>query len=310
MRRSRYNLGFGPARNPAPPKETVDRTLQALYESDDYRVFLRDYFQEQKHLRKAFSHRYFANLAGFESSGFIAHVMAGERNLTETSTRKIGRAMGLKGQALNFLESLVLFNQAKSPEEKVQRWKVLEKMRGQPSLRKLDEEMAAEYFRQWYAPALRELAVHADWRGDLGRLGALLKPAISADKVGKSITLLLKLGLLAKDADGRYRQTTGSLTTEGVSVKVRRAFRLEMMFRAIEAMDTLGPSDRHLSGVTVAMSEKTYAQVSSMMDELRRKALELAQQDEKVERVYHFNFQGFPLSGPLAESGVKRKSRP
>lgn len=280
-----------------------------MYQSDDYRAFLREYFQEQKRLKKAFSHRFFANQAGFESSGFLAHVMAGERNLTETSARKIGRAMGLKGHALAFLESLVLFNQAKSPEEKIQRWKVLEKMRGQPSLRKLEEEMAVEYFRQWYAPALRELAVHADWRGDFGRLGALLTPAIPADKAEKSIALLLKLGLLAKDADGRYRQTSGSLTAEGISAKVRRTFRLEMMFRAIEAMDTLGPSTRHLSGVTVAMSEKTFAQVSSLMDELRRKALELAQQDEKVERVYHFNFQGFPLSVPLQETGVKRKSR-
>lgn len=288
----------------------MDRTLQSLYQSDDYRVFLRDYFQEQKRLRKAFSHRYFARLAGFESSGFLAHVMAGERNLTESSTRKIGKAMGLKGHALAYLESLVRFNQAKSPEEKIQCWKILEKMRGQPTLRKLDEEMAAEYFRQWYTPALRELAVHADWKGDFARLGAMLKPGISGDKVENSLSLLLKLGLLEKDAEGRYRQTSGSLTTEGVSPKLRRNFRLEMMFRAIEAMDALGPSARHLSGVTVAMSEKSYAQISSLMDELRRKTLELAQQDEKVERVYHFNFQGFPLSLPLAESAGKRKSRP
>jgi uncharacterized protein (TIGR02147 family) len=280
-----------------------------LYQSDDYRVFLREYFQEQKRLRKAFSHRFFAQLAGFESSGFLAHVMAGERNLTESSIRKVGKAMGLKGNALAYLEGLVLFNQAKSPEEKIRRWEVLERMRGEPSLRKLDEGTAAEYFRHWYTPALRELAVHAEWNGDFGRLGAMLRPAVPAGKVEESLALLLEIGLLAKDADGRYRQTSRSLSAKGASVKVRRAFRLEMMFRAIEAMDALGPSARHLSGVTVAMSEKTYAQVSSLMDELRHKVLELAQQDEDVERVYHFNFQGFPLSVFLAETGGKRKSR-
>jgi uncharacterized protein (TIGR02147 family) len=288
----------------------LDRTLQALYQSDDYRIFLRDYFQEQKRLRKAFSHRFFARLAGFESSGYLAHVMAGERNLTESSIRKVGKAIGLKGHALAYLESLVLFNQAKSAEEKIQRWKVLEKMRDRPSLRKLDEELAADYFRQWYTPALRELAVHADWKGDFGRLGAMVNPAIPADKVKTSLAVLLKIGLLAKDVDGRYRYTSGSLTTEGVSVKVRRNFRLEMMFRAIEAMDALGPSSRHLSGVTVAMSEKSYAQASSLMDELRRKLLELAQQDERVDRVYQFNFQGFPLSVPLADSAATRRRRP
>lgn len=75
----------------------MDQMLQALYQSTDYRAFLREYFQEQKRARKAFSHRYFARLAGFESSGFLAHVMAGERNLTETSIRKICKAMGFKG---------------------------------------------------------------------------------------------------------------------------------------------------------------------------------------------------------------------
>jgi uncharacterized protein (TIGR02147 family) len=280
-----------------------------LYQSDDYRVFLREYFQEQKRLRKAFSHRYFAQQAGFESSGVLAHVMAGERNLTESSVRKVGKAMGLKGQALAYLEGLVLFNQAKSPEEKIRRWEVLERMRGEPSLRKLDEGTAAEYFRHWYTPALRELAVHADWKGDFRRLGAMLRPAVPADKVEESLGLLQKIGLIEKTGDGGYRQTSRSLSAKGVSVKVRRSFRLEMMFRAIEAMDSLGPTDRHLSGVTVAMSEKTYAQVSSLMDELRHKVLELAQQDDIVERVYHFNFQGFPLSVPLPETGDKRKSQ-
>lgn len=283
----------------------MEQTLQALYRSDDYRAFLREYFLEQKQARKAFSHRYFARLAGFESSGFLAHVMAGERNLTEASIRKIGKAIGFKGSALAYLEALVRYNQAVNPEEKILRWKALEKMRAQPGLRKLDEETAAGYFRQWYTPALRELAVHADWKGDPGSLGAMMKPPVSADKVAESLDVLLKLGLLEKDAAGRFRQTSGSLTSEGVSVKVRRNFRLEMMFRAIEAMDTQGPASRHLSGVTVGMSEKSYAQASAMMDELRRKILEMAQQDEKVERVYHFNFQGFPLSASLKEPAAK-----
>lgn len=287
----------------------MEQTLQALYGSDDYRAFLRGYFLAQKQARKAFSHRYFARAAGFESSGFLAHVMAGERNLTEASTRKIGKAIGLKGNALAYLEGLVRYNQAKSPEEKIQRWKVLEKLRGQPGLRKLDEETAAGYFRQWYTPALRELAVHADWKGDFAVLGAMIKPPIAADKAAESIGALVKLGLLERDAEGRYRQTSGSLTAEGVSVKVRRNFRLEMMFRAIEAMDTQGPASRHLSGVTVGMSENSYAQVSVLMDELRRKVLEMAQQDESVERVYHFNFQGFPLTTPIKETAPKRKAR-
>lgn len=305
--------GFLPPAGPFPaPRDTleaVEPTLQALYRSEDYRLFLREYFREQKRLRKAFSHRWFARQAGFESSGFLAHVMAGERNLTEASARKIGKAIGLKGAALGFLEALVLFNQAKDPEVKIQRWKSLEKLRAQPGPGKMDGGTAAEYFRLWHTPAVRELAVHADWQGDPGRLGAMLSPPISAEKAAESLRTLVDLGLLRREPDGGYTQSSGSLTTEGAPLKARRGYRLEMMFRAIEAMDNLGPDARHLSGLTVAMSGKSFAEVSVLMDELRRKALELAQRDEEVERVYQFNFQGFPLSAPIRAAGKKAKAR-
>lgn len=277
----------------------------ALYEAENYREFLRDYFQEQKRLRKAFSHRYFARLAGFRSSGFLVHVMDGERNLTETSARKICKAMGLTGKAATLFETLVQYNQATDPGNKLQLRQTLEKIRKQAPSQHLDPYQAAGYFNEWYHAAVRELAVHASWK-DFKQLGSLLIPPISAGQAEKAVSTLTRLGLLGK-ADGGYRQTAGSVTSKGVPLGLRRNFRIEMMFRALEAMDALDPQSRHISGLTVAMSEESFSKVSSLLDELRRKALELAEQDEKIDKVYHFNFQGFPLSTRL--SRPKERSR-
>jgi uncharacterized protein (TIGR02147 family) len=281
--------------------------IQDLYNSEDYRQFLREHFREEKRVRKAFSHRYFARIAGFKSSGFLSHVMEGERNLTEASARKICKALGFKGISATFFETLVLFNQAPDSAEKLRLWKILERYRKRSPAQRLNTDEAAGYFKEWYHPAIRELAVHARW-GNFGQLGSLLTPAISAEKAEKAISALLNLGLLTKNTDGGYQQSTPSVISEGVSVKLRRNFRIEMMFRAVEAMDSLGPASRHLSGLTVSMSEESFAKVSALLDELRRKALELAEQDEKVDRVYHFNFQGFPLSTMLSKTKAKARN--
>lgn len=276
------------------------KLLNALYDAGDYREFLREYFREEKRLRRAFSHRYFARLAGFRSSGFLAHVMDGKRNLTETSARKISKALGLTGAATTFFETLVQSNQATDAGEKLRLRKILERMRQQGPSQHLDPNQVVSYFKKWYHPALRELAVHARWK-DFRQLGSLLRPPISAEHAENAVNVLLKLGLLNKTEQG-YRQASSSVTSKGSPAKLRRNFRIEMMFRAVEAMDTLAPDLRHISGLTVAMSEESFAKVSAMLDELRRKALELAEQDEKVDRVYQFNFQGFPLSARLSKT--------
>jgi uncharacterized protein (TIGR02147 family) len=48
----------------------------------DYRAFLRDYYKEKKAASKTFSYVNFARKAKISSSGFLLHVIKGERNLT------------------------------------------------------------------------------------------------------------------------------------------------------------------------------------------------------------------------------------
>lgn len=273
--------------------------LKAIFEYSDYRALLRDYFLEQKGIKKAFSHRYFAQLAEFSSSGFLAHVMDGKRNLTETSIRKLSKALGLRAKAAAYLENLVLCNQAKTGEEKSHRLQALEKLRRQSPSHRLDAGQASVYFQEWYYPALRELAVHADWKGNFGHLGGMLYPPLSADKTEKALRVLLDLRLVNREPDGTFVQTSETVTTEGLPPSLRSSFRWAMMMKAMEALSSLGPESRHVSGVTVAMSEKTYRQVSTWMDELRARILEAARHDEQVERVYHCNFQGFPLTSSI-----------
>ena len=69
--------------------------IDKLFDYDDYRRFLQDYFDEQKKMRAVFSHRFFAAKAGFRSSSFCLNVFRGRFNLTPKSIEKMTKAMGL-----------------------------------------------------------------------------------------------------------------------------------------------------------------------------------------------------------------------
>lgn len=272
--------------------------VERVFEYDNYRFFLRDYFREQKRLKEIFSHRFFARRAGFSSSSFCAHVIEGKRNLTAESLRKMVRGLGLSGKPASYFEALVYYNQARTVEDREHFFRELDRLRRSTQFYRVHERQHA-YYQEWYYPVIRELAVYGDWRGDFSRLGRLVRPSLTPDKARKAVETLESIGLLERMTDGRYRQSSEAVTAESVPPPVTRKMRKEMMIRAIEAMETLPIDKRHISGATVAMTERMYQQFTERLDELRRDIIQAAAQDTQVQRVYQVNFQVFPLSEPV-----------
>jgi uncharacterized protein (TIGR02147 family) len=272
---------------------------EKLFEYDNYRFFLRDYFQEQKRQQAVFSHRYFARRAGFSSSSFCAHLIDGKRNLTANSLRKLLKGLGLSGRTAGYFENLVYFNQARTVEDREHYFRALERLRKSTQLYRVNQRQFA-YYDEWYYPVVRELAVYSDWVGDYAKLGRLIRPAISADKARQAVDLLVDIGLLRRRADGSCEQSAESLTAESVPGSVTRKVRKEYLLRALEAVEGLPLEQRHIAGVTAAMSQKTYRESMAKLDEIRRSILDAAADDDAVEGVYQFNFQAFPVSQTFA----------
>jgi uncharacterized protein (TIGR02147 family) len=276
-----------------------NQTAEKVYEYDNYRFFLRDFFHEQKQLKAVFSHRYFARRAGFSSSSFCAHVIDGKRNLTAESLRKMSRGLGLSGKAAAYFEALVYYNQAKTVDDREHYFRVLERLRKSTQFYKVHQRQFA-YYDEWYYPVIRELAVYGSWNGDYAALGRLVKPAIPPEKARKAFETLLAVGLLERDANGRLRQSAEAVTAQDVPWHVTRKTRKELVTKAIEAMETLPIDKRHIAGVTVALSEQMFGQVVQRLDELRKEILAAATDDTEVNGVYQVNFQAFPMSERLS----------
>lgn len=80
---------------------------------NDFRAFLKAFYDEAKQISKKFSHRYFALRAGFSSPNFLHLVINGKRNLTERYIQSFASAMKLEPEEKRYFETMVLHNQAK-----------------------------------------------------------------------------------------------------------------------------------------------------------------------------------------------------
>lgn len=302
-RRQVEQIGMTTGKKKRSPDNSV---IARLFDYDNYRFFLRDYFREQKRLSSAFSHRYFARKAGFSSSSFCAHVIEGKRNLTLNSLRKMVRGLGLSGKPESYFTTLVLYNQADTVEDREHYYPQLERLRKSTRFYRIQGKQHA-YYDEWYYPVIRELAVYADWHGDYAVLGNLVRPPLPPERCRKAVETLIEIGLLRRNADGTYTQLSSAVTAEGVPAVVTRKSRKEFILRAIEAMEDLPVDERHISGVTAAMSEKRYKEIMDQIDALRREILTAATGDSTVDGVYQFNFQLFPVSNRIDRRHGRRK---
>ncbi len=274
----------------APLVSVVDR----IFEYENYRLFLADFFNEQRRIKPQFSLRFFAHKAGFSSHTFCDNIIKGNRNLSRDSIPKMVAALSLEGASASFFETLVHYNQAKTAAERALQLKELSKIRSGLRFYRIQEQQYA-YYRYWYLPVIRELAVYVDWQDDYRLLGSLMRPKLTAAEVKSAVETLVDIGILTKDAAGCYHQTSTVVTSEGIPGHIIKAARSEYLLRAIEAAETLPPERRHMAYATIAMNRNTYEIALQKLDELRREILAMAAEDSDVDSVYCMSTQLFPL---------------
>lgn len=278
-----------------------------LFEYDDFRRFLHDYFQEQKKLRRVFTHRFFARKGGFKNPSYAHYLIKGRYKVTPTNLKKLIKALELDSRAAEYFETLVEFNQANSFEERSENARNLEALRKKASFYRLHRDQY-EFFSSWHMPVLRVIAGYGEWHGDFKRLGALVFPPISAERAKDSVETLVRIGMLAphevRNSEGtkvtHYRPTSEAITTENVPPTAMAAYRREMLQRVMDTADTLSADERYIAYSTLGTSKETYTRICNYLKEVRKNIVQMALADKHIERVYQLNLNLVPLSRPFA----------
>jgi uncharacterized protein (TIGR02147 family) len=269
----------------------------------DYRAFLADFYKARKH--KGYSYRAFSRAAGLGAPNYLKLVIAGQRNLTPPMAARFAGACGLAGEAAEYFEHLVEFNQASTAARRNASYAKIAGFDRYRRGHKLELAQAA-YHSTWYLPAIRELVTSPSFDEDPERLAALLLPAIKPNEAKSALDTLLELGLLERDPHGRLRQASAVVSTGPETVGMHIAnYHAEMMRRATAAMELVPAAQRDVSSVTFCISPRGLARVKKRIQEFRRELIALVEAEPDRSQVVQLNLQLFPLSVSDSKSGSK-----
>lgn len=240
------------------------------------------------------SQRFIQQKLGVKSSGYIANILSGKKNISDEQAEHLAVILGLGKREETFFLALIRFNQATTLEERNRHFRSLrEYTLGQAA--KLAPERHS-LFKRWYHVALVELVQCRKAGITPERLVESLVPSPGVAAVREALGELESWGFI-KLAGGRYVRSEPTLTTgDDIQSLAVANFQRETIDLAREAMDRFGLSERDISCLTLALSEKSALKVREEVRAFRKKLLAISEQEPNPDRVTQINFQIYPLA--------------
>lgn len=269
-----------------------------IYQYHDYRLFLKEFIAWKQGQNATFSLRMISKRAGFEAINFIGLVIRGKRNLGLASVRKIGTALGLKKDELEYFENMVQMNQAETSEEKNFFYRKMSASKKYLKVHGLQRDQY-EFYSKWYYTVIREMVGLPSFREDPAWIARRVRPSISIAEVVATLKLLARLGLIERGPDGNLRQVNAHLSTPAeVGHLGVINFHNEMIDRAKEAIELSDPLHRDISALTLALTPEKFKVAKEKIKAFRRElhALLAASAEDAGHAVFQINFQLFNLT--------------
>ncbi|MGZ3770013.1 MAG: TIGR02147 family protein [Bdellovibrio sp.] len=276
---------------------------KSLYQYQNYRDFLKDFYAHSKAEDKKFSFRYFSRVAGFQSPSFLKQVMDGKRNLSEDGIEKFAKALKLNKEEKHFFKNLVLLNQATTVDERHLYARELLRSR---TFKKLNpvRESQLKYLSEWYYIPIREMVSLPTFREDAAWIASHLRPSITPEEVQAALEELLKIGLLLRDENGRLIQADKDIfVPDQITSSFLAHGHRELIKKASESIDRIPSSQREISAVTIKLSAESLKRIKQIIQNFRNDIRAEAARDENPDAVYQFTLQVFPLAETKGEDG-------
>lgn len=267
-----------------------------IYEYIDYRKLLSDLYKEKRAESPFFSYRYIAQKVGFSSAGFFTNILAGKRNIAQDNVLGFAKVFKMKKAETEYFELLVNFDQAKTHDHK--RYYFEKILSSKKSKLKITDKQQYEFYSKWFYTAVREVLDIYDFDGkDYAELAKRVSPSISIFEAKTAMQLLIDLGFVKKDDKGYFKQVDQFISTgyDAQSVAITN-FLVSTLDLAKQAIDRYPREQRSVSALSFSISQDGYKAIDERLKTFRREILEIARADKNKDRIYHVNFQIFPMS--------------
>ncbi len=276
----------GPSATSGPPD---------IYQYDDCGIFLRDLFAHRKRLDTKYSCRKFAESAGFTNPGFLNDVIKGRRKLSADATEKIIKAFELSPIEGEFFRLLVQYSRLKDEDKREEIYRQVQFRRNRSKFTRLNPSLV-KYYQDYHYPLVRLAIEICDFKGDYDKLAQVLDPPIPPSAAKKYVRDLCEWGLVKQDQEGHYSVTSKMVEPPQTLLHLVREINREWIRHAFGAIRKFPPEKRHISTMTVALSEKTHRLVLEKIEQFREEILKLAEEETQPQRIMQLSLQYFPRS--------------
>lgn len=267
-----------------------------LYSYNDFRKYLADWQAHRQSLDPDFSKSEVSRQLGLpRTRSFFTDVLAG-RKVSGAFVDRFLEILALDREETRYFRTLVRFNQAETPED---RELAFDQLVGMTRVRRTELEQASyDYYRHWWNGAIRALLATGDFTEDPAPIARRLRPAVTPGQVRDSVALLLRTGLVERDASGFLRPVERHLATPERSrdelVKQLQIQQLGVVQTSLMAGDD---ADRRVFTNTVSISESGAALLLERADNFRRAVATIVQQDpDPLDRVLQITLSLVPVA--------------
>jgi uncharacterized protein (TIGR02147 family) len=275
------------------------KNMESIYNYQDYRIYLRDHYDECKKRNVKFSLRAFASKIDLNVST-ITRILKGQRNISEETMERIISYLKLRDREAECFRLLVQYNQACNPADKRALYEQIRQFR-KTRLRDLGHEYD-EYFSKWFNIALRELINILPNKMKSVDIAKMLIPSPKPNDIRKSFNLLLRLGLVKQNPDGSLELKDKFISTpdEWTSTAIH-SFQVAMADLGKQALDRFPKNERNISTLTLSLSPEGFSKTRKAIERVHEEIVEIAHSDSNANRIYELNLQLFPLSTQAKE---------
>ncbi len=272
--------------------------LPNIYEYYNYRQYLRDYYDTRKQIDRKFSYRFFAQVAGYNSSGLYKNIVEGINNLTPTYIPKFQKALKLTAPQLLYFNLIINYTHETNADDRDCIFKQM--MLLQPANTKQLKRNQMKFFSKWHHVAIHQALSVIDFTDNFTELARFINPPIKTLEARQSIDLLQKLELIKKDDALFWRPAETSMVgSKEVGVTAIHEYQNLMMDQAKLAQSLFPREERHIITQTVAATDKALTRIKEKINSVQEEIITIVQEevsDSRKERVYQLNIQYFPLS--------------
>lgn len=266
---------------------------QIIFECDSYRTYFKRLLINKQKKNSKYSMRAFAQQLGVAPS-MLTELFRGNRNLSAENALRLAERLKLSQSEAEYLQLLVQYESARSPELKAT---FLEKLKGlnpQGAIR----DLSVDQFKMisiWYHLPILELCFVSNFK--LTAESAAKGLGISKHEAELALSLLENLELIEKTPQEHYIRRDEELhfSSEAPNGALRK-FHRQMLEKAMDSLEDQTPQEKVIGSRTFAFDSEALPEAKKLMNEYFAKLMALSDKCKKRTEVYHSGVQVFKIT--------------